>query len=206
MSSLRDEIVTREPEPQSPLEDGVAVRIIQSRLGGKVERCHSIPHQGSYSNAAHSWGVAMLMWYLFPVDFPRLGIYCITHDVPEGWVGDVPATVMRYSPTVRPELAKLEKMISDDLRIPFEGDLSEEDHRKLKACDRLELYLYLCEQLCLGNVHAREPLRELDRYFTEQPLIEPAQTFWRTLQGMDPMPKQAGVVQDLVERAYGKNV
>lgn len=204
MTSLREEIV-REPKQAPVLEDGVALRIVQSRLGGKVERCHSIPHQGTYSNAAHSWGVAMLMWYLFPEDFPRLAIYCITHDVPEGWVGDVPATVMRYSPSVKAELSQLERLLADDLGFPFEGDMSPEDHAKLKACDRLELYLWCCEQLALGNIHAREPFRELERYFGAQPLHPRAHAFWQQMRGMDPIPKQAGVVMDLVERVYGTN-
>lgn len=203
--TIRDETLAKigaGAQPQSPLDDRTAVNIIRSRLGGKVERCHSIPHQGSYSNAAHQWGVSMLLWYLFPVDFPRLVAYTLTHDVPEGWVGDVPATVMRYSPTVRPELQKLERLLCDDLAIPFEGDLNDEDHAKLKACDRLELYLWCCEQLTLGNLHAREPLLELDRYFKTQPLPEPAMTFYKTLQGMDVIPQQAGIVSELVERAF----
>lgn len=178
----------------------VALNIVQSRLGGRVERCHSIPHQGSYSNAAHSWGVAMLMWYLFPEDFPRLAVHCISHDVPEGWVGDVPAPALRWTKNVRGELAELERMLADDLGLPYEGDLAPEDHAKLKACDRLELYLWCCEQLALGNVYASEPLAELDHYFTLEPLPGPANDFYVRLRGMDPIPKQAGVVRELVSR------
>lgn len=183
----------------------VALKIVQSRLGGRVERCHSIPHQGSYSNAAHSWGVAMLMWYLFPADFERLAIYCIGHDVPEGWVGDVPAPTLRHTQHVRAELAELERLICQDLGLPYEGHLSPEDHAKLKACDRLELYLWCCEQLALGNVYAAEPLKELEAYFLRDPLPEPALAFFQQLQGRSPIGAQAGVVRDLVERASAKN-
>jgi len=180
-------------------------RITQARLGGKVERCHGIPHLGSYSNAAHTWGVLLLLYYLFPGDFMRLAAVALAHDVPEGWVGDVPATVMRYSKSVRPELAKLEKLIADDLGLPFEGDLSPEDHAKLKACDRLDLYLWCMDQLAYGNLHAAEPMRELDRYFTESPLPSPALEFWDHIRGdlQKVIPKQAGVVQQLVEKVYG---
>lgn len=202
MSTLRDTLLEGKTLPEAPVLDPVtAVNIIKSRLGGKVERCHSIPHQGTYNNASHTWGVLMLLWYLFPVDFPRLAAVTMAHDVPEGWLGDIPATVMRYAKGVREEMAKLERLVCEDLGLPFEGDLSAEDHAKLKACDRLELYLWCCEQLTLGNVHAGEPLRELDRYFTLSGLPEPAYSFYLQLKGMSVTPQQAGVVDDLVRRA-----
>ena len=78
--------------------------IIQSRCGGRVERCHVIPHLGSYSNASHSWGVAMLMHYLWPKDFPRLAIYCLSHDIPEAWTGDIPAPVAWAVPELKEAL------------------------------------------------------------------------------------------------------
>jgi hypothetical protein len=51
----------------------IATAVIQSRSGGRVERCHGLPHHGTYSNASHQWGVAMLMHYLWPDDFPSAG-------------------------------------------------------------------------------------------------------------------------------------
>ena len=47
-------------------------RITAIRTGGGVERCHGVRHQGSYSNAAHTWGVLVLLQVLWPNDFPRL--------------------------------------------------------------------------------------------------------------------------------------
>lgn len=173
--------------------------VIQSRCGGAVERCHGIRHQGSYSNAAHSWGVAMLMWYLWPEDFPRLGIYCLTHDVPEAWVGDVPAPTCRYVPDLKPNLAKLEDELNRSMGLPPEGELGELDHAKLKACDRLEFYLWCREQLTMGNQMAQEGLTEIRRYFREVPLPERAEHLLEALDAMEVLPVQAGVVKGLHE-------
>lgn len=171
--------------------------IVQSRAGGRVERCHGVPHAGSYSNAAHSWGVAMLMFYLWPEDFPRLAGACLAHDVPEAWVGDVPAPTMRYLPGLRKDLGEIEDGLNASLGLPAEGELAIEDHVKLKACDRLELYLWCREQLLLGNQFVGETLKELKRFFSEVPLPEEAMKLFRQFENMELLPVQAGVMKEV---------
>lgn len=175
-------------------------QLIQSRLGGAVERCHSIPHTGTYSVAAHSWGVAMLMHAIYPEDFPRLAIHCLSHDVPEGWVGDIPAPTMRYVPGLREALHRLEGDLNRSLGLPGEDELPPDDLAKLKACDRLELALWAREEMAKGNQYAGDCLKELQRYFSEQPLEARAAKFAVKLLALDPVPRQAGVVKALVER------
>lgn len=180
--------------------DTMADQLVQSRAGGAVERCHGIPHQGSYSNGAHSWGVAMLMWYLWPEDFPRLAIYCLTHDVPEAWVGDSPAPVGRYVPGYKDEVGKLETRINHSLGLPAEHDLDLADYEKLKACDRLEFWMWSKEQLHRGNLYAQEGLTEIERYFDEVPLPERAKELLAALRNRaNVLPRQAGVVKELCE-------
>lgn len=174
-----------------------ARRVIQARAGGKVERAHGVPHVGSYNNAAHSWGVAMLMAYLWPEDFPRLALACLTHDVPEAWVGDVPAPTMRYVPGLRDGLEKLETRISHSLGLPAEADLSPEDHAKLKACDRLDFWLWCREQELMGNMFVSESLMEVERFFEETPLPERANEFYREMKWRSILPKQAGIMKEL---------
>jgi len=173
--------------------------VIQSRSGGKVERAHGIPHQGSYNNAAHSWGVAMLMYYIFPEDFPRLVLQCLSHDVPEAWVGDIPAPVGRYVPGLKSRLSEIEGSLNHSIGLPAEDDLDEEDFAKLKACDRLEFYLWCREQGCRGNLYAQESQNEIERYFVEVPLPERAQLFYTELQACSVVPRQAGVIKALCE-------
>lgn len=143
------------------LED--RVRLV--RLGGLTERAHIVPHQGSYNVAQHSWGVAMLMLQLWPEDFPRLAAYCICHDVPEAWIGDVPAHTKARSPRLTEELAQMEVEICSRLQIPDEHELHSDDLAKLKACDALELYLWAQEQVLLANHHAGEIIHKLDVWF-----------------------------------------
>lgn len=172
-------------------------RVRQSRQGGRVERCHGIPHLGSYSNSSHQWGVAMLMWYLWPEHFPRLVLICLTHDVAEAWVGDIPSPTLRFIPGIRERLEEIEARINTDLGLPAENALSPEDHEMLKACDRLELYLWCQDQAELGNKNAESVQRELEHYFTIKPLPTRAREFFELAQSIAPV-RVSGVIRGLV--------
>lgn len=167
-------VLTTNPKPRTK---GAALtlfdRIQYIRIGGAVERCHTVRHFGSYSNAAHSWGVAALLYLLWPDDFPRLVAHCIFHDVPEGWVGDPPATIKKDE-VLKPAYDGLERKVFDWLKLPCEQDFSDEDKDKLKACDHLELYLWSIDQSHAGNAHVICVRRALDEFFKERPLPKPA--------------------------------
>lgn len=156
-------------------------RIREIRMGGAVERCHTVRHLGSYSVAAHSWGVAVLMYVLWPEDFPRLAIYCLVHDVPEGWVGDAPATIKAYNSVIKAEYTKMERGLFNRLQLPNDAYISPEDRAKLKACDHLELYLWADEQWKLGNHYVHAVIEALNGFFKESPLPEPALSVYRDL-------------------------
>jgi hypothetical protein len=171
-----------------------------------VERCHGLAHQGSYSNAMHQWGVAMLLHAIWPEDFPRLALACLTHDVPEAWVGDIPAPTCRYA-NIKPKLDPIEGRINRSLGLPVESELQPEDYAKLKACDRLEFWLWCCEEQLKGNMFAHEGRVEVERFFTETPGLLPGPAFDLfqhmseeiRLRGLTALvPKQAGVVKDAV--------
>jgi hypothetical protein len=186
----------------SPLDDlidgALASNLVQARMGGRVERCHTFAHHGSYSNAAHSWGVAMLMWYLWPEDFQRLAIYCLTHDVPEAWTGDQPAPVGRYVHGFREQMGSLEKRLSYRIGLPSEHDLDQEDYAKLKACDALDFWMWCKEQERLGNQNAIGPRREVERYFSETSLPPRAQALYRQMAIAMPIPQQTGVIKEMM--------
>lgn len=164
-----------------------------------MERSHGITHVGSYSNAAHQWGVAMLMHALWPEDFPRLAIYCLSHDVPEAWVGDIPAPTKRNVPGLKETLDVYESRINRDLGLPAESELEGEDMEKLKACDRLELYLWAKEQVMLGNRFVEGVVRELDHVFEIAPLLPRAASFYAVAREFytNP-PAQDGVMRRIV--------
>lgn len=149
-------------------------RLIAIRTGGEVERCHSVRHQGSYRVDSHTWGVLVLLYVLWPGDFGRLSPCVLFHDVPEAWVGDIPAPVKRYNGAVKEAIFKMEGRIMKMLRLPWDEELVAEDRAKIKACDQLELYLWACEQVHGGNAHAACCKRELETFFAETPPPGPA--------------------------------
>jgi 5'-deoxynucleotidase YfbR-like HD superfamily hydrolase len=145
-------------------------RVIALRTGGATERAHGVLHRGSYNVAAHTWGVLALLYVLWPEDYARLAAVVTFHDVPEAWVGDIPAPTKRYSHQVKVACDYLESAILERLDLPNVESLPKEDKVKVEACDRLELYLWAREEQAGGNVHARCVMRELDRFFAETPL------------------------------------
>lgn len=153
-------------------------RAIALRTGGGTERCHGIRHHSSYPVSAHSWGVAMLMLQLWPEHFARLVVYCLVHDIPEAWIGDIPAPTKKFSTSVKAACDTMERVLCARLDIPCDADLSKEDAARLKACDHLELYLWAREQVHGGNGHAACVVRELESYFEESPLLEPAHALY----------------------------
>ncbi len=173
--------------------------IVQTRAGGEVQRCHAIPHQGEYSNATHSWGVAMLMHQIWPGDFARLGPVCLSHDVPEFLVGDMLATVKRHLPSLKSEVEPIEAKICDSLDLPAETDLNSADYTKVKACDMLEFYLWCRGQLNRGNLYAREGLIEITKYLDESTAPPPFPTVWVALKRNTLLPRQAGVIEEIME-------
>ncbi len=152
-------------------------RLVAIRTGGATERCHGIRHHGSYSVAAHTWGVLALLYQLWPGDFGRLAAVVLFHDVPEAWMGDIPAPTKRYSLAVKAACDDMEYAIFKRLELPCDQDLPPEDARKVKACDYLDLYLWAKEQINWGNNHARCVVRELERFFEESPLPAPADRY-----------------------------
>jgi hypothetical protein len=177
-----------------------AYAILGARAGGRVERCHSIPHQGSYSNAAHSWGVAMLMQQIWPEDFPRLALACLTHDIPEFWVGDIPAPTMRAVPGLKESLVQIEDRCLERLELPGLVNLSEEDYRKLKACDWLEFWLWCKDQEYIGNGFVKVSKIEIESYIETMKLPNPADWLYGVLKDMDPLVSQGPVLRDIIGR------
>ncbi len=171
--------------------------IVQTRAGGEVQRCHAIPHHGEYSNATHSWGVAMLMHQIWPGDFARLGLVCLSHDVPEFLVGDMLATVKRHLPSLKSEVEPIEAKICDSLDLPAETDLNTEDYVKVKACDMLEFYLWCRGQINRGNQYAQEGLIEITDYLDSATIPAPFPAVWELLQVTHTLPRQAGVIEEV---------
>lgn len=135
-----------------------------------MERAHIIPHTRSYNNGYHSYGVATLCHLLWPDD-PHLVVFALFHDTPERWTGDMPSTMIRVNDLLRTSLREEDERISSGLKLPSEHALAPEDFIKLKAADKLELWLWTYEEEALGNQMVLNCRSELDMVFDNDPNI-----------------------------------
>jgi len=124
------------------------------RLGGGVRRFHTRPTIDHQTVAAHSWGVAALLFEICDpsVNLLRAAIY---HDVAEYDTGDIPATAKWMSKSLKATLDELELQIERGLGIEA-ANLSREERWLLKFADMLELVWYSVEQRKMGNRYAEE--------------------------------------------------
>jgi len=150
------------------------------REGGMIERVHTVPSHGTYSNAEHTYGALSLLFVLYP-GTPSMNLVkaMLWHDTAERWTGDVPGP-MKYS---IPELARLieEVELACFAEMGIDFDLTEDEKKWLRAIDKIELWLWSHDQLALGNLNADEIQRTLyDLFMTGAiPLPRECQEFVR---------------------------
>lgn len=145
-------------------------QIFAVREGGAVERCHVIPHHGSYNIAQHSWGVAVLIHQLFR-DHPKRNEaieIALFHDVPERWTGDMPSTVKHSCKTLREDMERVERIIATKLDIPCEHSASPDAYQMFKICDMLDLFLWAIEESANGNKRVEDMVEALVDWFCEK--------------------------------------
>lgn len=170
--------------------------ILQARAGGAVQRCHTVRHQGSYSNAEHSWGVAMLLLQLYPDQWHLLK-YALVHDIPEAVTGDVPATVKKNAVDEH----DFDDFILEQWGLPQLNELIDRDRHILKSCDKLELWLWATEQLAAGNFFINEVIENLERWFKEPGYLHPtALAFWKEARLHQVIPNRVGQYQLMKEQ------
>lgn len=127
------------------------------REGGRVTRFHQCPWNGDrQNNASHSWGVAVLLEYLWPnANRATLLLAALLHDVHEGVSGtcDVSSHVKWImSPEWRAELDVRELAWEEDNYISeYTQVLNHNERVRLKLADMLELYTTAVEQRSQGN-------------------------------------------------------
>ena len=136
------------------------------RNGGNVKRYHTIPIIREQSNAAHSWGVAVLfdqLWGVKSMNGVRASLY---HDCAEYVTGDIPAPIKRSSKNVKEAINEVEHKFNTELGITV--DLNKEDQVKVKFCDCLEGALFCLEELEMGNKMIINVFGKYMEYLREQ--------------------------------------
>ena len=137
----------------------------------------------------------MLLFYIWPEDFPRLALHCLSHDVPEAWTGDIPAPMLRHMGQSRREVEVAENALNISLGLPPVRGLPDLDARKVRFCDRLDLYLWCREQSLMGNTFVDEVILELLEYFEGDALPdEHSRQVAQRLRFAEVSPRTAGVL------------
>lgn len=110
---------------------------------GFVRRWHANPDMAHLDdlNAAHQGRCAVLALKLFPswVNFGLL-VACVTHDLGESVVGDLPYT--RRDRSFAAALDEAESVVLADMGFPEKDQLPPLQARRLKFVDRLDAYLF----------------------------------------------------------------
>lgn len=153
-------------------------RVLKLREAGHVQRCHTVPHHGSYSVAEHSWQAATLLIALHPDPSPDLLKAVLLHDVAERWTGDVPNYAKVADRHLATALGNREQEIQRVLGVDLY--LTTEDEWWLKAVDVLELWLWTEDQDALGNQHVSRVRENIVEFMNSHGAVLPREvlTFW----------------------------
>lgn len=148
-----------------------AERVMLLRECSAVERCHTLPHVGSYSVGKHSYDAAMLLLQLHPGPSLTLVRAVLEHDLTERWLGDVPRTIL----DLEPDLYQMHN--SANIRVArragFDSlfELKTDDWDWLRAVDTLEFILWCDDQLALGNRHVEKARSRAYTFLEKSPKI-----------------------------------
>lgn len=113
--------------------------------GGAVMRYHAegpVLRDHCQSVAEHTWRMMVILLHLFPHASLPLLKGALYHDVPEGLVGDIRATVKRFL-SMKESIDKLEVDFMDHIGLPHERDLTAVDYLRLKIADYMELCFFI---------------------------------------------------------------
>jgi 5'-deoxynucleotidase YfbR-like HD superfamily hydrolase len=148
-------------------------QILAARESAQVERCHTLPHIGSYTVGQHCYGALALLLLLHEAPSLNLIKAVAFHDLPERWLGDIP------SPGKLGSLAKSFEEVEAEIfeKLGFKFDLADDDKYWLKLVDALDLWCWAKEQQMLGNHAADEIAGRLGGWLQHSPLPDGVREF-----------------------------
>lgn len=110
-----------------------------------VQRYHSNPdlaHLGQ-TTGHHQWGVAVLLLRLFPDASLPLLREALLHDVGEMGTADISAPAKARHPALGAAATAAETVAREEMGVPAAA-LSVDDEARLRLCDMLEPWLFVC--------------------------------------------------------------
>ena len=140
-----------------------------------VERAHTIPHHGSYTNGQHSFDAVILLLTLNPGASMNLIKAVLVHDFGERWCGDIPGPAKRSDPVLKERSELLEQRCLK--MIGHEYPLTEEEKMWLKAVDKIEILLWAKEQQAMGNRNVAGVMRSNEEFFAGDDIPQAARDF-----------------------------
>lgn len=154
------------------LEPDIFDRVRLAREGAAVERCHTHPHPMRYSVGHHTCDLCTLIvltWQAHHLGDPpsaALLVAALFHDIPEQVTGDVPQPIKHL---LGEAVETVDSRVLDWLGVEQTG-LTDEEAEWLRVADRVELYLWCCEQMHQnGSYVFRSWLTDYDDYFVANP-------------------------------------
>lgn len=146
------------------------------REAGNVRRCHTMVWLGpTYTVGAHSYHALNLLLVLHPNPPLNLIKAVMWHDVPERWLGDVPAPAKWADGEFAKTYERLERRVHKWLGTRY--SLSAEERMWLQAVDKMELLFAAKEQVMLGNQNANAIIGALAQWFSRTPIPDPCAQF-----------------------------
>lgn len=146
------------------------------REASQTKRCHTMPIHGQYTVGQHSFDMCTLLLALYPDCRKELMVAAIAHDLPERWVGDMPAPT-KWS-LGGEAIKQLDRVEEDILRkLGLDVSLTPEERLWLHGLDRVELLLWTKEQVAMGNSNVCTMLAALAVWFQKHELPLPLKEF-----------------------------
>lgn len=126
------------------------------RHAGGVERYHTWPTIRKQTVADHCYHVLRIYYEMFGPPSPEVTTYILFHDSPEVKYGDPPFPAKRDNPELKKVYTALEEDYYREMfGFDHSGLVDEEDARRVKICDLLEMWEFGCVELRMGNQYAR---------------------------------------------------
>jgi len=126
--------------------------------GNSVKRWHTWPTLQEQSVASHSWGVAMILKYIYPEATSVDMLMALTHDLAEYVTGDIPYPFKKRSPKVQDGVvdAEVDFEYSYGLPAPLPGGMMA---KYLKWADMFELLMFSVRETQMGNTKFFDTVR-----------------------------------------------
>ncbi len=108
---------------------------------GRVRRFHTVPSHPHQTVAEHSWGVVMILLYIYPGATAAAIVHALSHDIGERATGDVPAHAKWRNQDLKDALHDVEQ--KELCRLGFDATgLPLSEQAAVKCADLLDLLLF----------------------------------------------------------------